>query len=139
MVTKIVNIFRTHWYASLKIAQQNIMLVRQVFFKCTSIQRECHSIGPSSIFKNIAGISWFLHQTNKNYLKSTQVNFKLTQLIDGTFPRHFLKKLKQKGKNGILQEREQAKIVDVRKRNSRLSGKSSSTELGQFVVNLTRL
>ena len=80
-----------------------------------------------------------MHQTNKNYLKSTQVNFKLTQLIDGTFPRHFLKKLKQKGKNGTLQEREQAKIVDVRKRNSKLSGKSSSIEQGQFEVNLTRL
>ena len=38
-----------------------------------------------------------------------------------------------------LQEREQAKIVDVRKRNSKLSGKSSSTELSQFVVNLTQL
>ena len=41
--------------------------------------------------------------------------------------------------NGTLQEREQAKIRDVRKRNSKLSGKSSITVLGQFVVNLTRL
>ena len=41
--------------------------------------------------------------------------------------------------NGTLQEREQAKIVYVRKRNSKLSGKSSTTELGQFVVNLTPL
>ena len=69
-------------------------------------------------------------------LKSSQVYFKLTQLIGGTFPRHFQNK---KVNNGTLHEREQAKIVDVRKRNSKLSGKSSSTELGQFVVNLTRL
>ena len=41
--------------------------------------------------------------------------------------------------NGTLQEREQAKIRDVRKRKSKLSGKSSITVLGQFVVNLTRL
>ena len=52
----------------------------------------------------------------------------------------FEKKSEQESKhNGALQEREQAKIVDVRKINSKLSGKSSSTELGQFVVNLTQL
>ena len=52
----------------------------------------------------------------------------------------FLKKNPNKNvNNGTLQEREQAKIGDVRKRNSKLSGESSSTELGQFVVNLTRL
>ena len=60
-------------------------------------------------------------------LKLGQVYFRLTQLIDGTFPRNFLKKIKKKVKNSTLQEREQAKIVDVRKRNSKLSGKSSST------------
>ena len=64
----------------------------------------------------------------------------MTQLIGGTFPRHFWKKDQYKNvNNGTLQEREQAKIGDVRKRNSKLSGESSSTELGQFVVNLTRL
>ena len=49
------------------------------------------------------------------------------------FSKTFFEKSKQ------WQEREQAKIVDVRKRNSKLSGKSSTTELGQFEVNLTRL
>ena len=72
-------------------------------------------------------------------LKSRQVYFKLTQLIAGTFPRHFLKKKLKEVNNGTLQEREQAKIVDVRKRHIKLSEKSSSTEppcteLGQFVV-----
>ena len=76
------------------------------------------------------------YAVKKQLLKSSQVYFKLTQLIGGTFPRHFQNK---KVNNGTLHEREQAKIVDVRKRNSKLSGKSSSTELGQFVVNLTRL
>ena len=52
----------------------------------------------------------------------------------------FVKKSEQESKhNGALLEREQAKIADIRKRNSKLSGKSSSTELGQFVVNLTQL
>ena len=52
----------------------------------------------------------------------------------------FLKKNPNKNvNNGTLQEREQAKIRDVRKRNSKLSRKSSITVLGQFVVNLTRL
>jgi len=55
------------------------------------------------------------------------------------FPDIFLKNLNKKVNNGTLQEREQAKIVYVRKRNSNLSGKISSIELGQFVVNLTRL
>ena len=56
------------------------------------------------------------------------------------FSQTFFEKMKTKKiNNGILQEGEQAKILDVRKRNSKLSGKSSSTELGQFVVNLTRL
>ena len=56
------------------------------------------------------------------------------------FPDVFWKKSEQESKhNGALQEREQAKIANIRKRNSKLSGKSSSTELGQFVVNLTQL
>ena len=55
------------------------------------------------------------------------------------FPDIFLKNQNKEVNNGTLQEREQAKIVDVRKRNSKLSGKSSSTELSQFVVNLTQL
>ena len=38
------------------------------------------------------------HGTNKYELKSRQVYFKQTQLIGGTFPRHFFKKLKQKSK-----------------------------------------
>ena len=55
-----------------------------------------------------------------------------------SFSLTFLKKNPNKNvNNGTLQEREQAKIGDVRKRNSKLSGKSSSTELGQFVLNLT--
>ena len=37
----------------------------------------------------------------------------------GTFPRHFLKKSKQKVNNGTIQEREESKIGDVRKRNSK--------------------
>ena len=54
------------------------------------------------------------------------------------FPDIFLKNQNKEVNNGTLQEREQAKIVDVRKRNSKLSGKSSSTELSQFVENLTQ-
>ena len=53
------------------------------------------------------------------------------------FPDIFWKNQNKKVNNGTLQEREQAKIVDVRKRNLKLSGKSSSTELDQFVKNLT--
>ena len=56
------------------------------------------------------------------------------------FSQTFFEKMKTKKiNNGILQEGEQAKILDVRKRHSKLSGKSSSAELGQFVVNLTQL
>ena len=44
---------------------------------------------------------------------------------------------KKRREQKTLIEREQAKIVYVRKRNSKLSGKSSSTEQGQFEVNLT--
>ena len=55
------------------------------------------------------------------------------------FPNIFEKNPTKKVNNGTLQEREQAKKVDVTKRNSKLSGKISNTDLGQFVVNLTRL
>ena len=51
----------------------------------------------------------------------------------------FKKNQNKKVNNGTLQEREQAKIVDVRKRNSKLSGKISSIELSQFAVILSQL
>ena len=55
------------------------------------------------------------------------------QQIEPAFHRHFLRK-KSKQWHSILQEKEEAEIVD-----SKYSGKCFSTELGQFVVNLTRL
>ena len=73
------------------------------------------------------------------YAKVETSLFQIDPAHSWNFSRHLLKKSKQIVNNGILQEREQAKRVDVRKRNSKLSGKSSNTELGQFVVNLTRL
>ena len=56
------------------------------------------------------------------------------------FSQKLFEKIKTKSKKWhTIQEREQAKIVDVRKRNSKLSGKNSCIEQGQFEVNLTRL
>ena len=72
------------------------------------------------------------------YLKSSQVYFKLTQLIGGTF-RHFLKKSKQKSNQWHTTRKRTSPNSGCQKINSKLSGKGTSTVLGQFVVNLTRL
>ena len=50
------------------------------------------------------------------------------------FSQTFFEEKKSKQWHSILQEREEAEIVD-----SKYSGKCFSTELGQFVVNLNRL
>ena len=59
--------------------------------------------------------------------KSSWGAYTKVQLKDGNFLRHVLKEKKSNQKvNNAIQEREGAKIVDVRKKNSNLSGKSSS-------------
>ena len=54
---------------------------------------------------------------NKVYLKSGKANYKLTQLIAGTFPRHFLKNSKQKSKQSLYW-RTTRKRTNQNKRNS---------------------
>ena len=50
---------------------------------------------------------------------SDQVYYKLTQLIGGPFSDILKNNKNKRVNNGTLQEREQVKIVNVRKRNSK--------------------
>ena len=97
-----------------------------------------------NIFITTFGKQCFLKNTHplplkKKYAGPPNLKLPARSLHWWNFSLTIFEKIKKKVNNGTLQEREQAKIGDVRKRNSKLSGKSFSTELGQFVVNLTRL
>ena len=72
-------------------------------------------------------------------LKSIQFYFKLTQLIGGTFPRHFLKNLKQKSKRWHNTRKRTSWNSGCHKKKFKISEKSSSPELGQIVVKLAQL
>ena len=79
------------------------MWLRLIFFTFQFLHHSMHSALDSGNWSNFEKLQtkvknqWFLFKNLSIWLvflkelKSGQVYFKLTQLIDGTFPRHFLK------------------------------------------------